>query len=156
MQCPPPPSCISILFITGWKYYGFHAALWERHLVSVEKTGPVTPRYELLGLNHFIYRDKEKLDDTFLMQTGRHHCVSSQLVPCKEMYSSHQITWRRNDSLHDVLTLIFARERNVTCAVITGWACLPDIKQHVMQITSNTNNRFYFFFFLPLWNMCKW
>lgn len=34
-------SCIFFLLFTGWKYNGFHAALWKRHLVSVEGRGSV-------------------------------------------------------------------------------------------------------------------
>jgi len=36
-------SVVSLFFFsTGWKYNGFHAALWERDLISVEQHGPIT------------------------------------------------------------------------------------------------------------------
>lgn len=37
-------SRICLIFSAGWKYNGFHAALWECHLVSVEGRGAATLR----------------------------------------------------------------------------------------------------------------
>lgn len=40
-------SCICSMIWTGWKHYGFHAALWECHLVSAQSCGAAALCFQL-------------------------------------------------------------------------------------------------------------
>lgn len=142
-------SCICFLLSTGWEYNGFHAALWERHLVSVEGRGP--------GMLHSasgpqitspILKRKEKtvLCNTFdiLIQIGGHYCFSCRNVLCREMWRIHQITGRRNVSLHE--DFIFAHDQ-------TSWAWV--LAHHLKACDAKHIEHKHGFYRWPLWNLGK-
>lgn len=112
-------TCITIVSITGWKYNGFYAAVWERHLVSAEKGGPImlyrASHYKRLSLNNFIYPKKEKLGVLTLSTANWWTLLSfqSKLFHAEKCTGFTKITWENNVSLHDISTFISAHE--TTC-----------------------------------------
>lgn len=70
-------SCICSMIWTGWKYYGFHAALWECHLVSAQSCGAAALCFQLRvsgpEVTSIVLKKKQK----WAMQHIRHILIQA-------------------------------------------------------------------------------